>query len=201
MPEVKCIEVPACKQVNPKAFCYLCSPVLQKKMKIFRIILLALISTQGFAQVLNQKTMDEKKHHEILIGYCNREGFITCNFDSAYKANYGPYMPDTSVLRLLQPALNGISIKMIIGTWCGDSKEQVPRIYKILDLLKYNYNSLTLICVDRLKTAPGIDLTPLSITLVPTFIFYRNDREIGRIIESPTVSLEKDMLRIISKVD
>lgn len=170
-------------------------------MKIFCIILLALTSTQGFAQVLNQKTMDEKKHCEILIGNCNREGFTTCNFDSAYRAGYSSYSPDTSALHLLIPGMNFITIKLIMGTWCSDSKEQVPRFYKILDLLKFDYNNLALICVDRTKAAPGIDLTPLNISLVPTFIFYRNSKEIGRIVETPTLSLEKDMLRIIGKVN
>lgn len=170
-------------------------------MKIFWIILMALTSTQVLAQVINQKTMDEKMQREILIGYCNREGFGTCNFDSAYQAGYSPYHPDTSTLQLLAPNINFIAIKLVIGTWCSDSKEQVPRFYKILDLLKFDYNNLSLICVDRTKTAPGIDLAPLTINLVPTFIFYRNSKEIGRIIEVPTISLEKDMLRIIGKAD
>jgi len=32
---------------------------------------------------------------------------------------------------------------------------------------------------------------------IPTFIFIMNGKEIGRIIESPNESLEKDMLKII----
>lgn len=170
-------------------------------MKTIWIILIALFSAQGFAQVLNQKTMDEKKHHEILVGYCNREGFATCSFDSAYRANYGPYAPDTAVLRLLSKGLDNISMKVIMGTWCGDSKEQVPRFYKILDLLKFDYSRLSLICVDRTKSAPGIDIAPLKINLVPTFIFYRDDKEIGRIVETPAVSLEKDLLLITGKAN
>ena len=156
---------------------------------------------QGFAQILNQKTMDEKKHREILIGHCNREGFAKCNFDSAYQVGYVSYSPDTAALRLLAPGMKGIAIKLVMGTWCSDSQDQVPRFYKILDMLKFDYSILSLICVDRTKSAPGIELAPLNINLVPTFIFYRNDKEIGRIIETPTISLEKDMLLIIDKAD
>jgi hypothetical protein len=36
------------------------------------------------------------------------------------------------------------------------------------------------------------------ITNVPTFIFYRNGKEINRIVESPVISLEKDMLSILA---
>ena len=40
----------------------------------------------------------------------------------------------------------------------------------------------------------------MEIELVPTFILDYNGEEIGRIIESPEESLEKDLLRIISTI-
>jgi hypothetical protein len=162
------------------------------------ILLLFAISSSGLAQQLNQKSVDEKKHYEILIGRCNRDGFATCKFDSAYQAGYYAYIPDIEILNHLSPFLGDINITLVMGTWCGDSKEQVPHFYKILDLLKFDINKLNLICVDRSKTAPGIDLSQLNIQLVPTFIFFRKEKEIGRIIETPEASLEKDMLRIIA---
>lgn len=168
-------------------------------MKTFWLLFVTFLGTQSFAQVLNQKTMDTKKPHEILIGYCDREGFTTCDFDSAYRANYGPYAPDTAVMRMLSPAAGDITVTLIMGTWCDDSKEQVPRFYKILDMLQFDYSKLSLICVDRKKSAPDIDLAGMNIKLVPTFIFYRNYKEIGRITETPARSLEKDMLGIMTK--
>jgi len=38
----------------------------------------------------------------------------------------------------------------------------------------------------------------LNITNIPTFIFYKNGKEMHRIVESPMESLEKDMLKIIT---
>jgi hypothetical protein len=164
------------------------------------ILILSLITffSSCYAQKLNQKTIDEKKHYEILIGQCNREGFATCKFDSAYQAGYSAYAPDMVILNQCPPYLADVTITLVMGTWCGDSKEHVPHFYKILDLLKFDIDKLNLICVDRLKKAPGVDLTQLNIQLVPTFIFYRKDKEIGRIIETPVELMEKDMLRIIS---
>lgn len=162
------------------------------------ILSLFTILTPGYTQKFNQKTIDEKKHYEILIGQCNRDGFATCKFDSAYKAGYSAYAPDMAILNQCQPYLADVTITLVMGTWCGDSKEHVPHFYKILDLLKFDFDKLNLICVDRSKTAPGIDLSQLNIQLVPTFIFYRKEKEIGRIIETPVASLEKDMLRILS---
>jgi hypothetical protein len=167
------------------------------KTQILVFLLLA-ITSQGFSQQLNQKTMDEKKHCEILIGQCNRDGFATCNFDSAYKVGYSAYAPDRIILDQIASIPEDITIILAMGTWCGDSKEHVPHFYKVLDLLKFNLDKLTLICVDRSKTAPGIDLSKLNIQRVPTFIFFRKNKEIGRIVETPEATLEKDILRIIS---
>jgi hypothetical protein len=37
----------------------------------------------------------------------------------------------------------------------------------------------------------------LNITHVPTFIYYRNEKELGRIVENPMESLEKDTQAIV----
>jgi thioredoxin-related protein len=39
----------------------------------------------------------------------------------------------------------------------------------------------------------------LKIELVPTFIFYRNKTELGRIVEVPGDLMEKEILKILSK--
>jgi hypothetical protein len=171
-------------------------------MKLHSCLLILMFSsfiTRGFTQQLNQKTVDEKRHYEILTGKCNREGFATCNFDSAYNAGYSAYTPDMEILSRISSDLGDVSITLVMGTWCGDSKEQVPHFYKILDKLNFDYSKFTLICVDRDKKAQGLDLSALKIEKVPTFIFYRNNIEAGRIIETPEASLEKDLLRIIAK--
>jgi thiol-disulfide isomerase/thioredoxin len=94
--------------------------------------------------------------------------------------------------------LKGIKITIVMATWCGDSKEWIPRFYKIMDELNFNYKKLTLICVDRAKKAPGTNVDNLKVELVPTFIFYRKKNEIGRIIEVPNDLLEKNILKILT---
>jgi thiol-disulfide isomerase/thioredoxin len=168
-----------------------------KKVVIMLCLLLPFVVN---AQQLNQKGTDPKKHNEILLGYCNREGFvmINSNFDSAYRAEYVIYKPDEMVLSQLRPALKGVTIKVVMGTWCGDSKEWVPRFYKVMDHAGFNYKKMKLIAVDRDKKAGALDITDLKIERVPTFIFYKKKKELGRIIEVPNDLIEKDMLKIIS---
>jgi len=170
-------------------------------MKKLFFLALILIPGMTFSQKLNQKTSDEKKGNEMLIGYCNRDGFATVNsnFDSAYKAEYPIYKADAETMKQLAGKLKGIKVTVVMATWCGDSKEWVPRFYKIMDELKFNYKNLTLICVDRSKKAPGTNVEDLKIELVPTFIFYRKKTELGRIIEVPADLMEKEILKILSK--
>lgn len=170
-------------------------------MKRFCLLLLIIFPILTFAQKMNRITSDQKKNNEMLIGFCNREGFeiVKCNFDSAYKAEYPVYKTDKETMKKLAAELKGIKITLVMATWCGDSKEWVPRFYKIMDEAGFNYKNLTLICVDREKKATGTNVETFKVDLVPTFIFYRKKTEIGRIIEFPLGIFEKEILKILLK--
>jgi thiol-disulfide isomerase/thioredoxin len=168
-------------------------------MKKLVFVALILIPAMAFAQKLNQKTIDPKKNNEMLVGYCNRDGFSAVNsiFDSVYKAEYSVYLADAETMNQLAEKLKGIKITLVMATWCGDSRDWVPRFYKIMDELNFNYKNLTLICVAREKKATGTTAEKLNIEKVPTFIIYRKKKELGRIIEVPVDLLEKDILKIL----
>lgn len=170
-------------------------------IKNFIPLFLFILPVLAFSQQLNQKTTDPKKNNEMLVGYCNRDGFVDvkCNFDSSFRAEYTIYHADKASMEKLAKKMKGIKVTMVMATWCGDSKEWVPRFYKIMDQLDFNYKKLTVISVDRSKKAPGTIVETLNIEKVPTFIFYRKNTEIGRIIEVPANLLEKDILQIVSK--
>jgi hypothetical protein len=53
--------------------------------------------------------------------------------------------------------------------------------------------------VDINKVAPLADYPALGIERVPTFIFYKNNSEAGRIIEVPVTSLEQDTRDILRR--
>jgi len=170
-------------------------------MKNLFFLAVLILPAITFAQKLNQKTSDEKKGNEMLIGYCNRDGFATVNsnFDSAFKAEYPIYHADEATMKELSGKLKGVTVTVVMATWCGDSKEWVPRFYKIMDELDFAFKNLTLICVDRSKKAPGTNVDALKIELVPTFIFYRKKVELGRIVEVPGDLMEKEILKILTK--
>lgn len=133
-----------------------------------------------------------------LIGIANKESFLEAPFNEWFTPNYEAYETDKKVMAKLTPLLKDVTIKAFMGTWCGDSQEQTPVFYKILDEAKFNFDHLELITVNRSKVTPDNLQEGFNIERVPTFIIYKNDKEIGRFVEYPRESVEADLLKIIS---
>ena len=169
-------------------------------MKKLISAILLLFAMNASAQEINKKIQDDAGNILGLINTCTREGLSTIpEMKSRYDVEYPNYQPDSATLTALKPLLKGKKIAIVMGTWCGDSHLQVPHFYKILDMLEVSEKETTLICVDRSKKAENGLIDQLNILHVPTFIFTENGKEIGRIIESPRETLEKDMLSILAK--
>lgn len=114
-------------------------------------------------------------------------------FTTEYE-NYSPFAKTTDQLK---PLLQDIKIKVFMGTWCSDSQMQVPAFFRILDTVD-SKSEVTIVAVDEDKKTPSGSATQNEITYIPTFIFYKNGKEINRIVESPVDFLEDDMLTILS---
>ncbi len=161
------------------------------------IILTAFWSCIIYSQE-DSSTEKEKAQPEIQAGKCERKALQQGDFGKHFLEQYQNYEPDIDILNKLKNRIYNYSITIVLGTWCRDSKEQVPRFFKILDNINYNTNDVKIICIDRSKKAGDTDISDLNIERVPTFIFYENNLEKGRIIETPQETLEKDIQKIIS---
>jgi thiol-disulfide isomerase/thioredoxin len=135
-----------------------------------------------------------------LLGYFSPSQLIRPPHSEWYLKGYDEYQPDQDVMgRLALVNLNDLTIQIVMGTWCPDSRREVPRFMRILDKLKFPAGKVTFIGVDNSKLSPVGDFDKLDIQRVPTFIFLRNKIEEGRIIENPSTSLEQDMLNILTR--
>jgi thiol-disulfide isomerase/thioredoxin len=141
---------------------------------------------------------DDESGMPMLIGLCTREAFKDTNFYWWWMSEYDLYKVDSTRLSEIKAALKNVDIKIIMGTWCSDSRREVPRLFKIFDALNYPSNKVEIICVNEDKKTGGNELERLKIELVPTIIFYKGGNELGRIVEAPEDTLEKDMLKILS---
>lgn len=162
--------------------------------------LIILFAINANAQSFNKKMEDPNRHKEVMINKCSREAITSfAEFKESYDPNYNSYVPDSTTLNMLSKSLKDKKITIVLGTWCGDSKFQVPHFLKIMDALKIKEDQITFIGVDGLKHAENGLLDNLKITNVPTFIFSdKNEKEFGRITERPTETLEKDMIKLLA---
>lgn len=137
----------------------------------------------------------------MLLGKSNREGLQMEPFKDWYNLGYSHYRTAPETAKELKPLLEDISILVFMGTWCEDSQRDVPHLYKILDDTEFDESKLTLINVNDEKTTPQGLEDGKDIINVPTIIFYKGEEELGRIVEYPIETLEKDMLAILSGKD
>ncbi|HLW31998.1 MAG TPA: thioredoxin family protein [Aequorivita sp.] len=134
----------------------------------------------------------------MLLGMANRQGLQKDGFEKWFNPGYEEYTPDAETLEQLKSLLNNVHITVFMGTWCEDSHAEVPHLYKILDEVGYDENKITLITVSEEKTTPeGLEIGN-DIINVPTIILVKNEKELGRIVEYPIETLEKDMTTILS---
>ncbi len=165
--------------------------------KIIVAVLIVLSGFQATAQMLNSMVVDPKTKTKMLIGYCNKTGLEKDIYGVYFKSQYDIYKPADTYVKKLETKLNDVEITIVLGTWCSDSQREVPRFYKVINEAGYNDKRVKVIAVDKTKEAIVVDIKDLNIEKVPTFIIYRDNVEIGRIIETPKKSLEKDLWKII----
>jgi thiol-disulfide isomerase/thioredoxin len=146
--------------------------------------------------MLNQAMYDKQSKTKMLVGLSNRDGLQQDPFSGWFNKEYGAYAVNKEAVQGIDS--ENLSIKLFMGTWCRDSRREVPRIYRILDAAGFDESRLTLINVDRGKNSPGGEEVGLNIHHVPTVILYKNGSEIGRIIETPVQLLEEDMTAILN---
>ncbi|PKP13045.1 MAG: thiol reductase thioredoxin [Bacteroidetes bacterium HGW-Bacteroidetes-3] len=164
------------------------------KNLLYAIFILSLVSCSAQKNTITA-VKDESGN---LIGIANKESFLQEPYNAWFSPNYTTYETNKEVVEKLKPLLKEVTIKAFMGTWCGDSKEQTPVFYKILDEADFNYNHLEMITVNRSKGTPDNLQEGFNIERVPTFIVYKNDKEIGRFVEYPRESVEADLLKIVS---
>ena len=161
----------------------------------FILILLILISCKKATEINKTVPFEDTV---ILLGPADENGFKQVPFNTWYDSNYSDYEVDESLVAELKLLSKNIEIKTFMGTWCEDSQRETPNFYKLLEAIDFSKDKHALYAVSREKTTPQQFEKNLNITNVPTFIFYKDGKEINRIVEYPIETLEKDMLTILS---
>ncbi len=113
-------------------------------------------------------------------------------------AGEGIEINDVQKKQLMANDASNIHISVFLGTWCSDSKMHVPPFLQLAEMVGWKHE---LIGVNREKECPfeKKDCKSWDISYLPTFVVYRNEQELGRIVENPQKTLAEDFLTILSK--
>ncbi|MBV9492732.1 MAG: HEAT repeat domain-containing protein [Acidobacteria bacterium] len=113
------------------------------------------------------------------------------------------YKPDESLLEYMATSIKPDDhLEVYLGTWCDDSQREIPKLLKILDILRDKFHRelpTTYVAVDKSKEQPANLLAGKHVQKVATIIYYRGDQEVGRIEERPTGLIEDDLLALAGK--
>jgi hypothetical protein len=115
------------------------------------------------------------------------------------KKGMDSYEPDANAITYLTKALQPYTLIVLMGTWCDDSQNLIPKLAKVLQASKFPAGHMAMWGVDRAKQTGGIEHRTFELKKVPTIIVFKGNKEIGRIVESVNRSIEIDLAQIIQK--
>lgn len=163
-------------------------------MKKFILVILLFLTYEAIVAQSSKK----------LLGSCNRDSLLQAPWKEWFVPNYTAYEVEPELITKLKKSLTKeYSFEIFFGTWCGDSKREVPRFFKILDAVNFPEQKIKLIGVDTgeaYKQGPKAETQGKGIYRVATFIVLKNNMEIGRLIEHPVTTLEEDVFKIITNL-
>lgn len=111
------------------------------------------------------------------------------------------YIPNPAIIAKLKSINKEVQVELFIGTWCPDCRRHVSAYFKILEMTDNPLIVTSYTGIPREREARQEFIQGKNIERVPTFIIYIDGQEKGRIIETPTKSVEEDLLDIIKKQD
>ncbi|MEZ4778914.1 MAG: thioredoxin domain-containing protein [Flavobacteriaceae bacterium] len=138
---------------------------------------------------------------EKLLGKVSINDLTKNSFKEWHSVNYESYLVHDKIITQLKDSLKNYTIKAFFGSWCSDSKKELPRFLKVLEAANFPTQNIEIVALDNqsstYKQSPSHEEKDLNIHRVPTFIFYKDGKEVNRIVEHPKETFERDILSIV----
>jgi hypothetical protein len=167
------------------------------KFRIFdlQFMIFAVTAAVCFCSQVDAQTVatDSVSHQRVLVGPMERSAFQDSSW---YKDNCSLYKPQPELIHKIDSLCAGDSVCVVLGSWCSDSHMWVPMFLSITDSTLLA-RKIGFIAVPR-SNGWREQLTPgLYIEKVPTFVFYHDGKEIGRIVEEPKGDIGQNIVEIL----
>lgn len=151
-----------------------------------------------FFQLIGQEKYTNKNGNEHLWGNIEVSHLQEEPYRDWYNKNYDDQKTDLNISDVA--GLKDVTVKVFLGTWCGDTKRLMPRFIKTWTELGLSTDQLQLIALhnedDLYKQAPDDIALQYNIHRVPTFVFEKDGVELNRIVERTVFDLDTDLKAI-----
>ena len=167
--------------------------------KIFFLSYITVISCtlNQVQKPLNTSVVEATSGEIILLGKINLANLQTSRITPWFNEEFNRVKIDLEKCKTLKPFTKNLKIKVFMGTWCLDSKRELPQFFKILSAMDFDQDNLEMFAMSEEKNTPSNFEEGLKIYNVPTIVFFKNGKEINRFVELPVESLESDIKKII----
>ncbi|MBL7816354.1 MAG: hypothetical protein JNL70_15140 [Saprospiraceae bacterium] len=138
-----------------------------------------------------------------LWGSVTRDSLLQEPHATWFKKNYDDYKPNADIVaQLKRLPTKDLHIKIFFGSWCGDTKREMPRLLKVLDDIGFPSAHIHFIAVSSddavYKQSKNREERGYNVFRVGCYVIEKNGREVNRIIEYPAYSMERDLLTIFT---
>ncbi len=116
-----------------------------------------------------------------------------------YRQDYTSFNPDSSSVAFVSAHASDLHFIVVGGTWCGDTKRELPRFFKTLASAHVAVEKVELYGVDRSKVSNDGLTERYNITRVPTFIVFLQGKEEGRIVEFSKPGIDIELANILRR--
>jgi hypothetical protein len=131
-----------------------------------------------------------------LVGPLTHEGLMKRLPE--WKSQVDAYSPDLETVGRLQDVHEAVRVEVFLGTWCPDCRQHVSAWLKLMDMVRNPLITTTYTAIPRARELRHEHIGDKGVERVPTFIVHFRGREIGRIIETPKISVEADLWSILA---
>ncbi|MFO7719679.1 MAG: thioredoxin family protein [Gillisia sp.] len=152
-------------------------------------------------EVLIQAEIEDEEEYDdqpILIGKFTKEDLQQAPYARWFNTRYTNFNPSDEAMETIKNNISEYEIMAFMGTWCADSRREIPKLFKMLDEAGYDLSKLTIVGVDMNKVTPEKLEADWNIDWVPTLIFMKDGKEVNRFVEYPRTSIEEDIANIVS---
>ncbi len=153
-----------------------------------------LVSAQDFVRELDRKT-----DKPILRGKLNFNNIMKESTCSWFEEGVQSYTPNALAIDELRSVWKNYHFIVFMGTWCDDTRNLLPKFYKILREAGIPMDAINMYGVNRAKQSLNGEHKFYNIVNVPTIIVMHQKREVGRIVENVNTTLEEELTTLMEK--